>query len=178
MTRRSRYIAGSVLAALVGSCFWLWATSPTPQFSKWNPLKRPETFEKLLKVDPPVTTSLSDAVTEVPFLDSFYPVAFRSMTQLPRGEKQAFVMSRPGHYAYEALSYCLKAGAHGPGKGSGLLYAPLKGKWAGIIDSILIRAVEHPVRGEELQAIPMSSPSRFPVREMVPMIAARATFRA
>ncbi len=118
--------------------------SPDPQLSKLNPLKKTSLVDKIFKADPPITTGPADAVTGVPFLDDFRPRVFRSMVRQPRGPKQQFLLSRPGLYAYEARTYCLSAGARGPGGGSAPLYAPLKGKWAGIIENILDRSTEHP----------------------------------
>lgn len=118
--------------------------SPDPQLSKLNPLKKTSLVDKIFKADPPVTTGPDDAVTGVPFLDDFRPRVFRSMVRQPRGPKQQFLLSRPGLYAYEARTYCLSAGARGPGSRSAPLYAPLKGKWAGIIENILDRSTEHP----------------------------------
>ena len=53
-------------------------------------------LEGILEGAPPITTSLSDAVTEVPFLDDFDPKYFVSMTILPRDSKGGFLAaSRP-----------------------------------------------------------------------------------
>ena len=50
----------------------------------------------------------------------------------------------PGYYRMVVQSYCLKAGTHGPTKGSGHLIAPIKGKLDNIVVNILTRSAEHP----------------------------------
>ncbi|MCX7877618.1 MAG: hypothetical protein N2510_03135 [Ignavibacteria bacterium] len=50
----------------------------------------------------------------------------------------------PGYYRMTIQSYCLKAGTHGPTKGSGHLIAPLKGKLDNIVENILTRSANHP----------------------------------
>jgi len=50
----------------------------------------------------------------------------------------------PGYYRLTVQSYCLKAGTHGPTKGSGHLIAPIKGKLDNLVTNILNRSAEHP----------------------------------
>ncbi|MBE2216903.1 MAG: hypothetical protein IAE90_01790 [Ignavibacteria bacterium] len=50
----------------------------------------------------------------------------------------------PGYYRLTIQSYCLKAGTHGPTKGSGHLIAPIKGKLDNLVTNILTRSAEHP----------------------------------
>lgn len=50
----------------------------------------------------------------------------------------------PGYYRMTVQSYCLKAGTHGPTKGSGHLIAPLKGKLDNIVTNILTKSAVHP----------------------------------
>lgn len=99
-------------------------------------------LDKILKREPPITTSLSDAVTEIPFLDDFDPEDLVPMTVLPRGPNGSFLL-RPGLFELNAQSYCLEAGTYVPGGGDGYLYAPLKGPWADIVRNILRRSVDH-----------------------------------
>ena len=91
---------------------------------------------------PAITTSLSDAASEVPSLDNFNPPHFQSMLYLPRGPKGEFYL-KPGAYEYTAWSYCLHAGTYGPRGGDGYIYAPLKGPRADIIRKILQNSVSH-----------------------------------
>lgn len=95
----------------------------------------------LLEGEPPVSTSLVDAVTEVPFLDDFNPPEPGPMTVLPRAKNGDFMLVRTGVFKITAASYCLKAGTYAPSKGAGYLYAPLKGTRAEIVRHILENSV-------------------------------------
>jgi len=121
---------------------------------------------KILKGEPPITTSLSDAVTEVPFLDDFDPKYPISMTTLPRDPKGGFLLP-PGLFRLNAQSYCLHAGKYVPGGGDGYLYAPLKGPRSGIIGNILQRSVGHPeVTQRDIQALLWAILSRTKISDM------------
>lgn len=101
------------------------------------------------KDESPVTTSLKDAVTEVPLLDGFSPSDFLPMDALfyrPGLGIRLF----PGVFAAELQSYCLHAGAYAPTQGDGYLYAPLKGPQAGPIRSILENSVRRPEIPQEI----------------------------
>jgi hypothetical protein len=100
-------------------------------------------LSSFLEGDPPITTSLDDARTEIAFLDGYSPSTWRRMDGQPRTGGGAFRL-RPGRYAFEAQSYCLKAGTHGPGGGDGYLYAPLVGPKATIVRNILRNSYAHP----------------------------------
>ncbi len=104
-----------------------------PKISTGNP------FEK----ESPLTTSLADAVTEIPFLDDFEPQDIAPLSLFQRGSNNGFLI-QPGAYWFSAQSYCFHAGTHSPGKGKGYLYAPLKGTKADIIRNILRRSVSYP----------------------------------
>jgi len=108
--------------------------------------KKFETFSlsRLLKEEPALSTSLDDAVTEVPFLDDFNPPEPSPMTLLPRASNGNFILVRPGIFALTAASYCLHAGTYAPARGNGYLYAPLKGKRAEIVRHILENSVFRP----------------------------------
>jgi len=97
----------------------------------------------LIKGEPPITTSLEDAVYEVPFLDGFDPQDFIPMTRLPRTDQGGFIIRFPGLYHFNSLSYCLKAGTYGPSKGDGYLFAPLKGPKTDIVQKIIEGSFVH-----------------------------------
>jgi len=99
--------------------------------------------DALLKREPVLSTSLADTVPEIPYLDDYNPKTFSPLVEVPRDGKTDF-LRYPGLYEFEAQSYCLHAGSYGPRKGNGYLYAPLKGKRAGVIDNILRNSVKHP----------------------------------
>ena len=67
----------------------------------------------------PIATSLADAVTEVEFLDNFNPENTAPLSILPRGSNNEFRVNKPGRYVFLSQSYCLRAGAFGPGSGDG-----------------------------------------------------------
>jgi len=104
-------------------------------------------LDEILKKESPVTTSIADAVTEVPFLDDYNPNVAMPMSMLPRTPEGGFILENPGNYSFEAQSYCLKAGSYAPGEGrggKGYLFAPQKGPQADIVRNILQRSFAHP----------------------------------
>ena len=104
-------------------------------------------LDDILRGEPPLTTGIRDAVTEVPFLDDYNPEYFMPMTMLPRTAEGAFVLDRAGDLEFEAQSYCLKAGTYGPDGnrgGAGYLHAPQKGPLADVIRSVIRRSYLHP----------------------------------
>ncbi|MDI6850206.1 MAG: hypothetical protein QME69_10505 [Candidatus Saccharicenans sp.] len=100
-------------------------------------------LDKLLKEEPPVSTSLDDAIFDIQFLDSYNPAQGASMLFLPL-TPQAGIPLLPGLWEGSFQSYCLKAGTYGPGEGDGYAYAPLKGKQADIVANVLKNSVYHP----------------------------------
>jgi hypothetical protein len=100
-------------------------------------------LDKIMGKEPPVSTSLADALTEVAFLDNFTPELPLPLGTAPRTSEGEYKL-RPGAYRYSAQTYCLHAGTHGPGRGEGYLYAPLQGQRAPIIRNLLRRSVQHP----------------------------------
>lgn len=101
-------------------------------------------LDKILKEEPAIATSFDDAVYSVPLIDGFVPAAPAPMSQLPSTGDGAFIVALPGAYELEARSFCLHAGTHGPGRGEGYLWAPLKGAQADVIQDVLDRYMAHP----------------------------------
>lgn len=131
-------------------------------------------LDDLLREEPPVSTSLEDAHTELPLLDDYQPRQFTPMTQLARGEHGAFQLA-PGVYQFEAQSYCLHAGTHAPGGGDGYLFAPLQGKRADIIQGILQRSVDHPqIPQNQIQVLIWSILARTRINDLSPELQAIA----
>lgn len=127
-------------------------------------------LEGFLKEEPPISTSLEDALTEVPFLDDFNPEIVTPLTVLPRGVKGGFLL-HPGLYKLNAESYCLHAGKYGPGRGDGYLYAPLKGSRAGAIRHILQRSVERPeIPQQDIQVLLWAILSRTKISDLSPNV--------
>jgi hypothetical protein len=136
---------------LVFLTLFIVAAAAFPQF----PVKIPKLpvsspFEK----ESPLSTSLTDAVTEVPFLDDFDPQDLAPLSRLPRGPNNGFLIQEPGGYTLSAQSYCYHAGTHSPSRGKGYLYAPMKGTSADIIRGVLRRSVSHPnIPQQDVQAL-------------------------
>ncbi len=107
---------------------------------KWSQL--PD-IEKLLQEEPPVSTTLDDAIYDIPFLDDYDPRQGAFMTFLPVSPDADFPLL-PGLWEGTFQSYCLRAGTYAPGEGDGYAYAPLKGKQADIVSSILKNSVFYP----------------------------------
>jgi len=95
-------------------------------------------------LEPGIGTSLDDANTDVPFLDDFRPAAFHPLAEMPRIRGYGFLLVVPGCFEMHAPTFCLHAGSYGPGGGDGYALAPLRGKTAGLIHTVLWNWTEHP----------------------------------
>ncbi|MBC7349011.1 MAG: phage tail tape measure protein [Candidatus Aminicenantes bacterium] len=119
------------------------------------PVKAPQVpdLDKLLKEEPPVSTTLTDAVYDIQFLDAYNPKQGAFMTFLPVTAQGSFPLL-PGLWEGRFQSYCLKAGTYAPGEGDGYAYAPLKGKQAEIVSNILKNSVFHPeINQQDIQLL-------------------------
>jgi hypothetical protein len=120
----------------------------------------------------PITTSLDDAITDVPFLDT-YPVShfsgdrdFIPLFEMSR-DSEGNSLLMPGRYDHELETFCLHAGTYGPGQGEGYLYAPLKGPWAHIIRDILKNSETHPEFSQrEIQSLVWAVQARSKISDM------------
>ena len=88
--------------------------------------------------DKNITTSIDDA-----FPISFWLKDLNTDFEPLETDDYSFNLA-PGYYRFTVQSYCLKAGTHGPTKGSGYLLAPLKGKRADLVYNVVSRSVQHP----------------------------------
>lgn len=119
------------------------------------PVKAPQVpdLDKLLKEEPPVSTTLTDAVYDILFLDAYNPKTGALMLFLPMTPEASFPLL-PGLWEGRFQSYCLKAGTYAPGEGDGYAYAPLKGKQAEIVSNILKNSVFHPeIKQQDVQLL-------------------------
>lgn len=133
------------------------------------PIKLPG-LDKLLKEEPAITTSLKDAVTDIPFLDRFNPRQAAPLTFVPRGPEGALTLL-PGLWEVTLQSYCLHAGAHAPGGGDGYAYAPLKGPQARFVQSVLRHSVQHPeIPQSHIQTLVWAMIARTKISEMNPQM--------
>jgi len=126
-----------VFAAAAGAQF-----PGAPKLPGKIPAKVPS-LSSFLEGEPPISTSLDEALTEIPYLDGYEPTHVFPLSPLLQEPDGSFRLS-PGAFAYQAQSYCLKAGTHGPGGGDGYLYAPLAGPKGTIVRHILQNSVAHP----------------------------------
>jgi RHS repeat-associated protein len=125
-------------------------------------------LDKLLGKETPITTSIPDILSDVPFLDSYNPAMPMAAGRAQRTSDGQFVL-RPGAWTYSAQSYCLKAGTHAPGRGSGYAYAPLKGPKANVVRSVLRRSIEHPeVSQQDIQVLLWAIIARAKLSDMPP----------
>lgn len=130
------------------------AQNPFGKLKNLNIKKIPDAGN-ILKGKDPITTSLDDAKTEAPELDSFEPSVILPGDELPRNLDGSFYIF-PGVWEFHLKSYCMKAGTYGPSKvnGSGYVYAPLAGPKADIIKSLLMNGIKHPdVTQREIQVL-------------------------
>src|SRR5579872_2319605 len=148
------------------------------------PLPQPPTLPKLPSINIPdvsallngeaITTSLSDAVTGIPFLNDYVPGLARNLTSLPHNSRGEFDLVS-GSYWYNGRSYCLHAGKHAPTSGSSYLYAPLKGPRAPIIEDILRNSASHlEITQPTVQQIIWAILARARVSDMQPDLQAAA----
>ena len=167
-SRRSLLLVSSTLLALLA----LVGNDSRAQFRlpkklpKIPGLEKIPGLDKILGKEPPLTTSIADALTEVAFLDNFtpdFPLPLGTARRTSEGEYKL----RPGAYRYSAQSYCLHAGTYAPGRGEGYLYAPLAGQRAPIIRNLLRRSVQHPeIHQHDVQLLIWSILARTKPTEM------------
>ncbi len=123
-------------------------------------------LDGLLGNDNPVSTTFGDAVTEIPYLDTYEPEQPLPLEALPKDNKGTWSLL-PGTYSFDAQSYCLHAGTHGPSKGEGYLYAPLRGSRAEVIRTIIEQSSNHPeIPQHTVQTLIWGIEARTKVSEM------------
>ena len=100
----------------------------------------------IIKKPSPITTNFDDDVE----MDGSLPETFGNeqnylpLYKMKAAEKGGYLLC-PGYYEMTNMSYCLKAGTHGPSGGDGYMYAPTEGKMDEIVNAILENhAVKHP----------------------------------
>jgi hypothetical protein len=116
------------------------------------PLPKPPVLPKVPTVPIPdvtqllngeaITTSFSDAVTAIPFLNDYSPVLATNLTVVQPDSSGGFNLVS-GSYWFNGRSYCLHAGKRASTTGDGYLFAPLKGPRAPIIEDILKNSEAH-----------------------------------
>lgn len=104
----------------------------------------------------PISTTFDDADFEAIFLDDFEPSEreYLPLNIQPKIEKGGGYRLQSGIYTMNAKSFCLRGYTHGPSKGDGHLYAPLKGKKADFVQSIIQHyAVKPEIPQQDVQVL-------------------------
>lgn len=135
-------------------------------------LSNPSAFGLSMDDEDPITTSFDDCVLDCPYLDN-YPLTpvceemkYFPLGTLPRSSDGSAMMM-PGRYEEEIQTFCLHAGKHGPGRGDGYLFAPLKGSWEQIVRSILKNSINYPeIPQEDIQSLVWAVLARSKFSEM------------
>ncbi|MEZ4823422.1 MAG: hypothetical protein R2942_13880 [Ignavibacteria bacterium] len=83
-----------------------------------------------------ITTDINDAYPTVEWLDM--------LSYIEPNEPDSWNNMTPGYNRILLQSFCIKAGTYGPTKGSGYRTAPLLGKNADIVTSIVDKSDDHP----------------------------------
>jgi len=134
MVSPSRVFSAALSAIVVGLAASAGGQWPDAAKRAIGDVSRQLSVSQLLSQQP-LTTTLRDALPDVPFLDGHQPLRYLPMTHLPAASHGWQL--RPGSWAYASQSYCLKAGTRGPSQGNGYTAAPLKGPQADTIRAIL-----------------------------------------
>ena len=114
----------------------------------------------------PISTSLDDAATEVPFLDRFVPTEAAPILELPQSAGGGMTLL-PGAWVGDLEGFCLQPGAGRPRGGAGYAWAPLKGPKAEVMSTILNRAATMPdVPQHDVQMLIWSILARTKVSQM------------
>lgn len=103
----------------------------------------------------PISTSFSDAISEANYLHDFEPKEseYLPLDLQPKSSEGGFIL-KSGVYSMNAKSFCLRGYTHGPSRGDGHLYAPLKGKKAGFVEAIINRFGEKPqIHQKQIQVL-------------------------
>lgn len=103
----------------------------------------------------PISTTFKDAIYEADALYNFDPedYEYQQLEIQPKSNSGGYLL-KSGVYTINARSFCLRGYTHGPSRGDGHLYAPLKGKKAGFVQSILEHYGEKPeIPQQEVQSL-------------------------
>lgn len=100
----------------------------------------------LLKKPSPITTNFKDDVDMKGSMPETFgnDKTYTPLYKMKLAQGGGFILC-PGYYEMTNMSYCLKAGTHGPSEGDGYMFASTKGKMDDIVNAILIsHATHHP----------------------------------
>jgi hypothetical protein len=144
-----------------------------PKFPTARDLPLPG-LDRLLRGESPVSTSLTDARMEAPWLDSL-DMKFGDLGTL-RNNRGAFTVT-PGNWATELHSFCFRPGTRGPRPtdGQGYVSAPIAGPHGQIFADMLTKyALQRDIEQRDMQVLIWALLSRTKIRQMNPQMQALA----
>lgn len=105
--------------------------------------KENKTVSGVLEGKKPITTNFKDDVSLEGILQPEFgqDKPYRNLHDMPQNEQGAYLL-QPGFYEITNLSYCLKAGTHGPGQGDAYGLAFLEGKMEDVVYAVIKRSQE------------------------------------
>ncbi|OLY91114.1 hypothetical protein SAMN05444008_11831 [Cnuella takakiae] len=105
--------------------------------------KENKTVSGILESKKPITTNFKDDVSLDGILqpDFGQDKQYRNLHEMPQAPNGAYQL-QPGYYELTNLSYCLKAGTHGPGQGDAYGLAILEGKMEDVVHAVIRRSQE------------------------------------
>src|SRR5579872_2560831 len=146
---------------------------PIPSLPKLPDLPIPD-ISQFLRGEDAVSTSFADAVTSVPFLNAYQPPDASFLPSSSRLSSGGYEVPS-GSYVFNGRSYCLHAGKHVSVRGSGYLWAPLKGSKAQIIETILRKSADHlEIPQTEVQQLIWAIQARARMNNLSPTLQADA----
>ena len=117
-----------------------------------------------------ITTSFADAIHGEPLPPTFDPKSYAPLTSLERNDDGAFAL-KPGFYEASVQSFALDPGTTNITKPSGYYPAPIKGRYAKVLASLLKNAELHPdITQPELQQLVFSVAAGTDLEKMPPPV--------
>jgi len=103
-----------------------------------NVINQESDILKKFDKESPISTTFDDAIYEVEISNFFEPDErdYRPLYLQPKTKQNGYRL-KSGFYSMNAKSFCLRGYTYGPSKGDGHLYAPLLGKKAELVSSII-----------------------------------------
>lgn len=117
-----------------------------------------------------ITTTFADAIHGEPLPPSFDPKSFTPLASQERNDDGAFVL-KPGFYEATVQSFALDPGTTNITKPAGYYPAPIKGRYAKALASLLKNAELHPdISQPELQQLVFSVAAGTDLEKMPPPV--------
>jgi hypothetical protein len=133
-------------------------------------------ISKVLSGPQPISTAFKDVpkyinIEESAAKDGFVPpTAVKSMFSLERTPNGGFILQQ-GYFGYQAQSYCLHAGTHGPSGGDGYMFAPPLGTATEEVMSVVRNSVQHPnIAQHDIQVLLWAIVARAKFEDLDPQL--------